>query len=205
MAGRLLDLKESARTTTHEYELRPRTGFEIEMSAEDENAELRRRLGEVMTERDEERLRAEAATAAMAELDKRLERTRHETDFHVLKAKDEVRSNSDELMKELCAEKERMKREFEAEMARKDREHAEKLAELQEKLSLRESEGGRETQKPARRLKFKGTLPRRVSRRLKFKRTHLRRASRRLKFKGTHLRPGSRWQLMFRALRLKLA
>ena len=80
----------------------------------------------------------------MAELEKRLEQTRHETEFQVLKAKDEVRSNSDELMKALCAEKERMKREFLAEMARKDREHAEELAELQEKLSRRESEGRRE-------------------------------------------------------------
>ena len=98
-----------------------------------------------------------------------------------------------------------MKREFEAEMARKDREHTEELAELQEKLSRRESEGRRETQKPAKRLKFKGALPRRVSRRLKFKGALPRRVSRRLKFKGTHLRPVSRWQLMFRALRLKLA
>ena len=144
LSGRLLNPKESARTASHEYQLRSRTGFEIEMSAEDENAELRRRLEEVMAERDEEKLRAEAATAALAELEKRLEQTRHETEFQVLKAKDEVRSNSDELMKALCAEKERMKREFVAEMARKDREHAEELAELQEKLSRRESEGRRE-------------------------------------------------------------
>ena len=79
--------EESARTATHEYELRSRTAFKIEMSTGDENAELKRRRVEVMAERNEEKLRVEAAAAAMAELEKRLERTRQETEFQVLKQK----------------------------------------------------------------------------------------------------------------------
>ena len=50
-----------------------RTAFKIEMSTGDENAELNRRLVKVMAERDEEKLRVEAAAAAIAELEKRNE------------------------------------------------------------------------------------------------------------------------------------